>query len=117
MLTLHLRQSYGTVLGQYFAAMYPDKVGRMIFDGVYDSINYRASLWNTNVINNEAVIDSLFTFCHQAGPDGCALYESTPAAIRKRFFAVLESEGVEKFEQAWGQLLETVSASIDAARA
>lgn len=32
-------------------------------------------------------------------------------------FAVLESEGVEKFEQAWGQLLETVSASIDAARA
>ena len=24
---------------------------------------------------------------------------------------------VEKFEQAWGQLLETVSASIDAARA
>ena len=71
--------------------MYPDKVGRMIFDGVYDSINYRASLWNTNVINNEAVIDSLFTFCHQAGPNGCALYESTPAAIRKRFFAVLES--------------------------
>ena len=84
-------QSYGTILGQYFAAMYPDKVGRMILDGVYDGDNYRASLWNSNVINNEAVIDSLFTFCHQAGPSGCVLYEATPAAIRDHFFGVLES--------------------------
>ncbi|PIL33842.1 hypothetical protein GSI_03548 [Ganoderma sinense ZZ0214-1] len=83
--------SYGTILGQYFAAMYPDNIERMVLDGVYDGNNYRASLWNSNVINNEAVIDSLFTFCHQAGPSGCALYDSTPDAIRDRFFAVLES--------------------------
>ncbi|PIL33846.1 hypothetical protein GSI_03552 [Ganoderma sinense ZZ0214-1] len=83
--------SYGTILGQYFAAMYPDKIERMVLDGVYDGNNYRASLWNSNVINNEAVIDSLFTFCHQAGPSGCALYDSTPDAIRDRFFGVLES--------------------------
>ncbi|KAM5535131.1 hypothetical protein V8D89_011217 [Ganoderma adspersum] len=80
--------SYGTVLGQYFAAMYPDKVGRMIIDGVD---NYRASLWSSNLLDNEAVIDSLFTFCHQAGPERCALYESTPSAIRDRFFGVLEA--------------------------
>ena len=71
--------------------MYPDKVGRMIFDGVYNGNNYRAALWNSNVIGSEAVINSIFTFCHQAGPDGCALYESTPAAIRERFFDVLDS--------------------------
>ncbi|KAI1785869.1 alpha/beta-hydrolase [Ganoderma leucocontextum] len=83
--------SYGTILGQYFAAMYPDKVGRMILDGVYDGHNYRSSLWNSNIVDNEAVIDSLFTFCHQAGPAKCALYESTPSAIRDRFFGVLEA--------------------------
>ncbi|MGP5595923.1 transaldolase [Brachybacterium alimentarium] len=32
-------------------------------------------------------------------------------------FALLEREGVEKFEKAWNELLETVSASIDDARA
>ena len=32
-------------------------------------------------------------------------------------FAVLEREGVEKFEKAWNELLETVSASVEAARA
>lgn len=90
-LTQHLSQSYGTVLGQYFTTMYPDKVGRMIIDGVYDGYNYRASLWNSNLLDNKAIIDSIFTFCHQAGPEGCALYESTPAAIRDRFFGVLES--------------------------
>src|SRR5690606_3787290 len=32
-------------------------------------------------------------------------------------FALLEKEGVEKFEQAWAELLETVSASVEASRA
>ena len=86
-----LSQSYGTILGQYFAAMYPDKVGRMIIDGVLDGYEYRDALWNNSLTDNEAVIDSLFTFCHQAGPLKCPLYESTPSAIRDRYFGVLET--------------------------
>ena len=82
-------QSYGSVLGQYFAAMYPDKVGRVIIDGVYDAENYRSTLWDSNLRDNEAVIDAFFTYCHQAGPLKCALYEPTPAAIRTRFDRVL----------------------------
>ncbi|PIL33855.1 hypothetical protein GSI_03561 [Ganoderma sinense ZZ0214-1] len=81
--------SYGTILGQYFAAMYPDKVGRVIIDGVFDADNYRTSLWNSNLVDNEAVIDSLFTYCHQAGPLKCALYEPTPSAIRERYHRIL----------------------------
>ncbi|KAI1785888.1 alpha/beta-hydrolase [Ganoderma leucocontextum] len=83
--------SYGSVLGQYFAAMYPDKVGRLIIDGVFDGNNYRSALWNSNLVDNEAVIDSLFTFCHQAGPLNCALYETTPAAISERYYDALEA--------------------------
>ncbi|KAJ9632284.1 hypothetical protein H2203_000688 [Taxawa tesnikishii (nom. ined.)] len=32
--------SYGTIIGQTFAAMYPDKVERMVLDGVCDSEDY-----------------------------------------------------------------------------
>ena len=70
--------------------MYLDKVGRVTIDGVYDGNNCRAALWNSNLLDNEAVIDSLFTFCHQAGPQECALYESTPSAIRDRFFTIVD---------------------------
>ena len=71
--------------------MYPDKVGRVIIDGVLDGNEYRSAKWDSNLADNEAVIDSLFTFCHQAGPTKCPLYESTPSAIRDRFYRVLAS--------------------------
>ncbi|RPD54765.1 alpha/beta-hydrolase [Lentinus tigrinus ALCF2SS1-7] len=82
--------SYGSVLGQYFAAIYPDKVKRLIVDGVYDAENYKAALWNTNIVDVDRVVDALFDFCHQAGPSKCALYDSSPEKIRQRFFRVLE---------------------------
>ena len=71
--------------------MYPDKVGRVVIDGVYDSHNYRAALWNTNLLDMEAVMDSLFEYCHRAGPLKCALYESTPSKIRERYFRVVSA--------------------------
>ncbi|KZT09845.1 alpha/beta-hydrolase [Laetiporus sulphureus 93-53] len=46
--------SYGSVLGQYFSAMYPDKVGRVVIDGVFDAYNYRATLWNSNLADTDA---------------------------------------------------------------
>lgn len=33
-------QSYGTVLGATFASLFPDRVGRMILDGVVDADDY-----------------------------------------------------------------------------
>lgn len=71
--------------------MYPDKVGRVVIDGVYDSHNYRAALWNSNLVDMEAVIDSLFSYCHRAGPVKCALYESTPSLIRQRYFRAISA--------------------------
>ena len=65
-------------MGQYFAAMYPDKVKRMIIDGVYNSNNYRAGLWDSNLADIDDNIDMLFSYCHQAGPDRCDIYEYSP---------------------------------------
>ncbi|EPT00976.1 hypothetical protein FOMPIDRAFT_1121428 [Fomitopsis schrenkii] len=82
--------SYGTILGQFFSAMYPDKVGRVVIDGVFDSHNYRNASWNTNLIDTDAVWASLPTFCHQAGPSKCVLYRDTPEAIEARIEAIME---------------------------
>ncbi|KAI0330965.1 alpha/beta-hydrolase [Cubamyces sp. BRFM 1775] len=86
--------SYGTVLGQYFSAMYPDKVGRIIIDGVFDALNYRDSLWTNNLVDTDAIMDSFFHFCHEAGPERCGVYDSAPSKIRERYMDVLH--GVEQ---------------------
>ena len=79
--------------------MYPDKVGRMVLDGVYDAQRYRCALWDSNLLDNEAVIDYLFTYCHQAGPFKCALYEPTPSAIRDRYYRILDA--VERLREGF----------------
>jgi pimeloyl-ACP methyl ester carboxylesterase len=37
--------SYGTLLGATFAAMFPDRVGRVVLDGVVDADHYVAPVW------------------------------------------------------------------------
>lgn len=38
--------------------MYPERVGRIIIDGVYDSHHYRASLWGSNLHDCDAVVNA-----------------------------------------------------------
>lgn len=45
--------SYGTYLGNTFAAMFPDRVHRLVVDGVVDAYNYRKSLWSDNLFDTE----------------------------------------------------------------
>ncbi|KAI9061751.1 alpha/beta-hydrolase [Trametes sanguinea] len=87
--------SYGSVLGQYFSAIYPDKVGRVIIDGVYDAHNYRAALWNTNLVDVDTVMDSFFHFCYEAGPDKCSLWKSSAEEIRTSYFDLLHAVETE----------------------
>ena len=84
-------QSYGSILGQYLAAMHPEKIKRVIIDGIHDAYNYRASLWNTNLVEVDRAVDTLFTDCNTAGPDKCEIYDTSPAKIRARYFSVLDA--------------------------
>jgi len=83
--------SYGSVLGQYFSAMYPDKVERVIIDGVFDAYNYRNTSWNSNLVDTDAVWASFPMFCYQAGPEKCPLYEPSIEGVKDRISAIMES--------------------------
>ncbi|KAK7047826.1 hypothetical protein VNI00_006154 [Paramarasmius palmivorus] len=77
--------SYGSVLGATFAAMFPDKVERLIIDGVVDVENdYYTTQWKENLLDASKALNRFFEECHSAGPDLCAFYESSPEAIGER---------------------------------
>ncbi len=65
--------SYGTLLGATFAAMFPDRVGRVILDGVVDADHYVGPVWQDSLLDTDKIMTSFFHFCHKAGKN-CALY-------------------------------------------
>ncbi|PTB66068.1 hypothetical protein BBK36DRAFT_1203627 [Trichoderma citrinoviride] len=66
--------SYGTVLGNYFASMFPGRVGRLILDGVCNIQDYSSGPgWLTNTVDSDEIFDNFFEGCAAAGPDVCAL--------------------------------------------
>ncbi|RDB20278.1 hypothetical protein Hypma_012562 [Hypsizygus marmoreus] len=83
--------SYGSVLGATFAAIFPDKVDRLIIDGVADVENYYSTLWSNNLLDTDRTMASFFTECHSAGPVRCPFYAPTPAAIAQNLTALYDS--------------------------
>ncbi|KJA18191.1 hypothetical protein HYPSUDRAFT_45508 [Hypholoma sublateritium FD-334 SS-4] len=83
--------SYGSILGATFAAMFPDKIERLIIDGVADSENYYATLWSNNLVDAEKVMDSFYTGCAAAGPDGCPFWAPTADDIRQNLTTLSNS--------------------------
>ncbi|KAG9255083.1 uncharacterized protein F5Z01DRAFT_621029 [Emericellopsis atlantica] len=73
--------SYGTVVGATFASMFPDRVGRMILDGVLDAEHYYNNDWRDNVNQMDEAMGEFSTLCHSAGPGKCSFWGPTPANI------------------------------------
>ncbi|KAI2463887.1 alpha/beta-hydrolase [Annulohypoxylon bovei var. microspora] len=81
--------SYGSVLGGVFAAMYPDKVERLVSDG---NVDYREWHWHSYINflrDTDKVMNAFYDFCHKAGPSSCDFYAQTPAAIEQRLASLL----------------------------
>ncbi len=70
--------SYGTYLGNSFASMFPERIGRMVLDGVVDADDYAATGWTTNLQDNNKTWAKFFEFCFEAGPR-CALIDDVSA--------------------------------------
>ncbi|OJD19674.1 hypothetical protein AJ78_00406 [Emergomyces pasteurianus Ep9510] len=65
--------SYGTLLGQTFAAMFPERVDRMLLDSVVDGKDYMEGFWLRALEDTEKSLNGFFSSCISAGPDLCAL--------------------------------------------
>lgn len=66
--------SYGTTLGATLAAMFPDKIDRMILDGVQNPHDYYHSHADFQGWSDmDAAFTNFFTSCISAGPAKCAL--------------------------------------------
>ncbi|KAG9219624.1 hypothetical protein CCMSSC00406_0006054 [Pleurotus cornucopiae] len=76
--------SYGTVLGATFASIFPDRIERLVLDGVVDSENYFATLWSNNLLDTDKTLQTFFDGCFEAGPIACPFYEPSPQAISRK---------------------------------
>ncbi|KAL7625808.1 hypothetical protein AAE478_005031 [Parahypoxylon ruwenzoriense] len=78
--------SYGSLLGATFASMFPDKVGRVILDGVVDADHYVGAVMADNILDADAVWEKFFVYCAEAGP-GCQFsnFGDRPEDIKERF--------------------------------
>ncbi|MCU0299163.1 MAG: alpha/beta hydrolase [Candidatus Nanopelagicales bacterium] len=68
--------SYGTLLGQTYANMYPRRVRAMLLDGVVEAVQYSRSAEAraaNSVSGSDAVFNQFLRLCQRAGPQECAL--------------------------------------------
>lgn len=84
--------SYGTVLGATLADMYPERVERVILDGVVDSFDYYEGGWTSNLQDTDMELAKFAEYCWRGGPKNCALYDKDgPAFIAERFSKITQN--------------------------
>ena len=64
-------RSYSTVLGQTFAAMFPDRIGRMFLDSNVRANDYYEGSWLTATAGTEKSLENWLENCINAGPELC----------------------------------------------
>ncbi|RPD70243.1 hypothetical protein L226DRAFT_514780 [Lentinus tigrinus ALCF2SS1-7] len=90
--------SYGTLLGAWFVNMFPERVGRVLLDGVLDPVFYAtqelATHWASHqLVSADTIYKGLITGCALAGPAGCAVASEGdgPLDIDAKFQALLKA--------------------------
>jgi pimeloyl-ACP methyl ester carboxylesterase len=87
----YLGFSYGTFLGNTFASMFPDRVKRMVLDGVVDAADYTAQGWTTNLQDTDKVMQAFYKYCFDAAYR-CPLYDRAgPEAIERKMIGFLKA--------------------------
>ncbi|KAF9009838.1 alpha/beta-hydrolase [Hymenopellis radicata] len=73
--------SYGTVLGNIAANMFPERVGRIIIDGVMSLKHYALEQpylqWARHVESADEALQAYAVACELAGPEGCILADDS----------------------------------------
>ncbi|GAB3062701.1 alpha/beta hydrolase [Intrasporangium mesophilum] len=107
----YLGKSYGTFLGSTYAGLFPERVGRMVLDGVVPPDLTSAELAEGQARGFELATKAYLQDC-VAGGD-CPLGDTVPAAEKglQDFFAGLDSNplptgdpAVPQLNESWGRL-------------
>jgi len=72
--------SYGTYLGNTFASMFPDRIGRMVLDGNVDPVDYAATGWLSNLFDHNKNLHWFYYACFQARHK-CALFDAETKSL------------------------------------
>ncbi|KAI1485597.1 TAP-like protein-domain-containing protein [Biscogniauxia mediterranea] len=82
--------SYGSLLGATFASMFPDKVGRVILDGIVDADHYVGPIWMDSIVDADEIWGKFFVYCAEATV-GCPFYRlgDQPEDIKERFDEIM----------------------------
>jgi pimeloyl-ACP methyl ester carboxylesterase len=84
--------SYGTFLGNTFASLYPEHVGKMLLDGNIDADDWGRKWMKTGLLDFEEAWSVFFERCYSVGKI-CALWrpsDTSPADIRSRIDSILK---------------------------
>ncbi|KAF4992893.1 hypothetical protein FGRMN_6836 [Fusarium graminum] len=76
--------SYGTVIGATFASLFPNRVGRVVLDGIVDAELYYRNAYTANLDQMDEAMDKFSTLCHSAGPKKCSFWGPTAKNITAR---------------------------------
>lgn len=67
---------------------FPNRIHRLVVDGVVDAYNYKQTLWSDNLFDTEKDMNQLYHHCARAGHPACALANpdgsTTPSEVRYR---------------------------------
>ncbi|KAF2865202.1 Alpha/Beta hydrolase protein, partial [Massariosphaeria phaeospora] len=93
--------SYGTMIGTTFAALYPDRVGRLVLDGVVRADLHYQGRWSEYPRMTEDIMGQFAPHCLGAGPQGCKFCwkNDTVTSIEERIQKILGSLKTEPL--AW----------------
>jgi len=76
--------SYGSVMGQYLVNMFPDRIGRVMIDGIVDAAAWSGLPIHLNqgpfLASVSLAYQMFLEGCSKAGPDGCALASNKETA-------------------------------------
>lgn len=64
--------SYGTILGSTLAAMFPEKIDRMVLDGNINPTEFYHGTYDESVAGADPALDYIFRQCFQGGPKNCS---------------------------------------------
>jgi pimeloyl-ACP methyl ester carboxylesterase len=109
--------SYGSALGNTFAQLYPDRVGKFVIDGNLDVEDYYWGSWGTSLRQSDEAVQAFFDTCFKAGRL-CPFFrnDSSSESIKGRFDKILEDMEAAPITVADSNIFEypTVVTHMDA---